>query len=174
MAVRRRRGTIAVMSTTAISAAATNRVLRIDERLFAAVLLLVLAGCASHRPAPSHYGAQAAAVAQDMVGVKYRYGGESPSGFDCSGLAFYAYQRAGLTIPRSSTAQQRAARPIEPSQASAGDLLFFDMRWNRHHVGIYLGKGRFVHAPSRGKKVSIESLDDGYFAKRLKGVGRFN
>jgi murein DD-endopeptidase len=160
----RGRGTITPMTTT----------FRIDERLLAALLLLVLAGCASHGPAPSHYGAQAAAVAQDMVGVKYRYGGESPAGFDCSGLAFYSYQHAGLTIPRNSTAQQRAARPIELSQASAGDLLFFDMRWNRHHVGIYLGKGRFVHAPSRGKKVSIESLDDGYFAKRLKGVGRFD
>ncbi len=160
----RRRGTITTMSP----------MLRIDARLLGAVLLFVLAGCASRGPPPSHYGAQAAAVAQDMVGVKYRYGGESPTGFDCSGLAFYAYQRAGLTIPRSSTAQQRAARPIEPARASAGDLLFFDTSWNRHHVGIYLGKGRFVHAPSRGKKVSIESLNDGYFAKRLKGVGRFD
>ncbi len=146
--------------------------LRIDARLLAAILLCALAGCASRGPAPSHYGAQAAAVAQDMVGVKYRYGGESPAGFDCSGLAFYAYQRAGLTIPRSSTAQQRAARPIELKQASAGDLLFFDTSWNRHHVGIYLGKGRFVHAPSRGKKVSIESLDDGYFAETFEGRRR--
>jgi cell wall-associated NlpC family hydrolase len=160
MAARRRRGTITPMTML--------------ERRLALVVLFVLAGCASHVPAPSPYGAQAAAVAKQMIGVKYRYGGESPSGFDCSGLAFYAYQRAGLTIPRNSTAQQRAAKSIELAQASAGDLLFFDTSWNRHHVGIYLGKGRFVHAPSKGKKVSIDSLDDGYFLKRLKGVGRFD
>jgi murein DD-endopeptidase len=160
MAERRRRGTISPMTML--------------ERRLTLVLLCVLAGCASHGPAPSPYGTQAAAVAKQMIGVKYRYGGETPSGFDCSGLAFYAYQRAGLTIPRNSTAQQRAAKPIELAQASPGDLLFFDTSWNRHHVGIYLGKGRFVHAPSKGKKVSIDSLDDGYFLKRLKGVGRFD
>ena len=166
MAEWRRRDTITPMSMPTK--------LRFSEPHLALVLWLVLAGCASHQPAPSPYGAQAASVAKSMVGVKYRYGGESPTGFDCSGLAFYAYQRAGLTIPRNSTAQQRAARPIELAQASAGDLLFFDTSWNRHHVGIYLGNRRFVHAPTKGKKVSIESLDDGYFLKRLKGVGRFD
>lgn len=109
-----------------------------------------------------------------MVGTRYRYGGESPAGFDCSGLAYYAYQRAGLTIPRNSTAQQHAAKAIDLSKAAVGDLLFFNTSWNRHHVAIYLGDHRFVHAPSKGKKVSIDSLDDGYFKKRLTGVGRFD
>jgi len=151
-----------------------NRSWLLDSRALTLVALLVLSACASHRPAPSPYGARAAAVAQKMVGARYRYGGESPSGFDCSGLAYYAYQRAGLTIPRDSTAQQKAATPVDLKHAEVGDLLFFDTSWNRHHVAIYLGDGRFVHAPRKGKVVSIESLDDEYFAKHLKGVGRFD
>jgi len=144
-----------------------------DSRSLALVALLALSACASHPPAPSPYGARAAAVAQTMVGVRYRYGGESPKGFDCSGLAFYAYQRAGLAIPRDSLDQQKAALPVDLKHAAIGDLLFFDTRWNRHHVAIYLGDRRFVHAPRKGKTVSIESLDDGYFLKHLTGVGRF-
>ena len=109
-----------------------------------------------------------------MVGVKYRYGGATPKGFDCSGLAYFAYKRAGLAIPRTASAQIRAAKSIDLSQASPGDLLFFDTSWNRRHVAIYLGGRRFVHAPSKGKSVSIGSLDDGYFLPRLIGVGRFD
>jgi len=145
-----------------------------DPRILALFGLLVLAGCATQGPAPSRYGARAADIAKDMVGVPYRYGGASPKGFDCSGLAYFAYQRVGLTIPRTSFAQKRAATPIDLAHASVGDLLFFDTRWNRRHVAIYLGDRRFVHAPSKGKTVSIGSLDDGYFLKRLIGVGRFD
>ena len=83
-----------------------------DSRYLALVALLLLGGCMSYAPAPSPYAARAAAVAQKMVGTPYRYGGESPAGFDCSGLAYYAYQRAGLTIPRKSTAQRSAAKGI--------------------------------------------------------------
>jgi cell wall-associated NlpC family hydrolase len=143
------------------------------SRTLAVLGLLAVVACASHEPARSPYGERAAAVAQQMVGVRYRYGGETPKGFDCSGLAFYAYQRAGLTIPRDSVAQQKAARPIELKYAAPGDLLFFDTKWNRHHVGIYLGGRRFVHSPKRGRTVSVESLDDGYFIEHLTGVGRF-
>jgi len=145
-----------------------------DPRIFALLGALLLAGCATQGPAPSPYGARAAKVAEKMVGVPYRYGGASPKGFDCSGLAYYAYQRVGLAIPRTSSAQKRAAMSIDFSHASVGDLLFFDTRWNRRHVAIYLGDRRFVHAPSKGKQVSIGSLDDGYFLKRLIGVGRFD
>jgi len=145
-----------------------------NARFLALALLLVMAGCATNAPTPSPYGARAAAIAKGMVGVPYRYGGASPKGFDCSGLAYYAYQRVGLAIPRTSSAQKRAATSIDFSHASVGDLLFFDTRWNRRHVAIYLGDRRFVHAPSKGKQVSIGSLDDGYFLKRLIGVGRFD
>ena len=145
-----------------------------DLSTLALVALLVLAGCASRGPAPSPYGADAAAVAQKMIGVQYLYGGASPKGFDCSGLVYYAYQRVGLTIPRESAAQLKQARSIELGDASAGDLLFFKTDWNRRHVAIYLGDRRFVHAPKRGKSVMISSLDDGYFLARLIRVGRFD
>jgi cell wall-associated NlpC family hydrolase len=145
-----------------------------DPRLAGVMAVLVIAGCATRAPAPSPYGERAAAVAQQMVGVQYRYGGASPNGFDCSGLAYYAYQRVGLAIPRESSAQLRGARSIDLKQAAAGDLLFFKTEWNRRHVAVYLGDRRFVHAPKRGKPVSIGSLDDGYFLPRLIGVGRFD
>jgi cell wall-associated NlpC family hydrolase len=134
-----------------------------------------LAACthAPTRPDTTSTGARAAEIARSMVGVRYVYGGESPSGFDCSGLAQYAYARVGLVIPRDSVAQRRSAERVPLAHALPGDLLFFDTDWNRHHVGIYLGSGRFVHAPSRGKHVTIDSLDDDYFKRRLVGVGRF-
>lgn len=136
---------------------------------------LFLVGCAQvpARPPTPTLGNDVAGVAKAMLGVPYKYGGATPSGFDCSGLAYYAYRRAGLAIPRDSSAQLRAARRVDLARAHAGDLLFFDTEWNRNHVGIYLGGRRFVHAPSKGKRVSIESLDDGYFLRRLIRVGRF-
>jgi cell wall-associated NlpC family hydrolase len=147
---------------------------RFSVRVAGLVVLLLIAGCATRGPPPSPYGTRAAAVAQQMVGVHYRYGGASPNGFDCSGLAYYAYQRAGLEIPRESSAQLRTARAIDLKHASAGDLLFFKTEWNRRHVAIYLGDRRFVHAPKHGKIVSIGSLDDGYYLPRLIAVGRFD
>jgi cell wall-associated NlpC family hydrolase len=140
----------------------------------AIVALLVMAGCATRGPPPSPYGVDAATIARQMVGVHYRYGGASPDGFDCSGLAYYAYRRAGLAIPRESSAQLRAGRSIDLTDAAAGDLLFFKTDWNRRHVAIYLGDRRFVHAPKRGKTVAIASLDDGYYLPRLIRVGRFD
>lgn len=115
---------------------------------------------------------RAAAVAQDMVGVPYRYGGRTPRGFDCSGLVHYAYQNAGLNVPRTSADQYRAARPISLRDASPGDLLFFKGWRSVSHVGIYLGNNRFVHAPSTGKNVMITRLDHEYYRDRLVGVGR--
>jgi len=116
---------------------------------------------------------RAAAIAKTMLGTPYTYGGASPAGFDCSGLAHYAYRRAGVVIPRQSTAQRRGSRRVDVKDVAAGDLLFFDTDWKRNHVGISLGGAAFVHAPSSGKRVSLASLDNGYFRDRLIRVGRF-
>lgn len=115
-------------------------------------------------------------VARDMLGVPYRYGGTSPSrGFDCSGLVYYSYRRAGWRVPRVSGEQYKHTRPIPRSALRPGDLVFFRLGRRRFvsHVGIYIGKGLFIHAPSSGQRVSIERLDDRYWRQHFVRGGRF-
>jgi cell wall-associated NlpC family hydrolase len=114
-----------------------------------------------------------AELARDLVGSRYRYGGARPDeGFDCSGLVFYTYARAGYTVPRTSQELFRAARKIALGDASAGDLMFFQDEAKLAHVGIYLGDGRFVHAPASGRNVAVASLDSPYYQQHLVAVGR--
>jgi cell wall-associated NlpC family hydrolase len=118
---------------------------------------------------------RAASVALKMVGKRYRMGGESPStGFDCSGLVQFSYRQAGLSVPRSTEQQLRVSRAVKRSELRRGDLLFFDQENKKHsHVGIYLGDGRFVHAPSSGKQVRIDRLDSRYWQAHLSALRRF-
>jgi len=113
------------------------------------------------------------AVAQQMVGKPYRYGGNTPRGFDCSGLVHYSYGQAGKAVPRSTAEQYSRTRTIPLAQRTPGDLLFFRIEGKPSHVGIYLGNGRFVHAPSSGKQVAYASLSNDYWSQRLVKVGRF-
>ena len=117
---------------------------------------------------------RAAGQALKLVGTRYRYGGSSPSeGFDCSGLVQYSYRQAGLVVPRSTESQLRASTPIRVSSLRRGDLLFFDQEGKKKsHVGIYLGGGQFVHAPSSGKAVRRDSLDNPYWKKHLSEARR--
>lgn len=129
-----------------------------------------------HQPAPAvgtAHTPQAVAVAQQMVGKPYRYGGNTPRGFDCSGLVHYSYGQAGRAVPRSTTEQYARTRTIPFAQRTPGDLLFFRIDGKPSHVGIYLGNGRFVHAPSSGKQVEYASLSNDYWGQRLVKVGRF-
>ncbi len=157
-------------------------------------LLLALGGCAGTRtlepaskameprdaaPAtgsdrsPDTARSTVARVATEMVGVPYRYGGTSPKeGFDCSGLVFYSYARAGLSVPRNSIDLFKAAEKIPLEAAREGDLVFFQDQRRLSHVGIYLGDGRFVHAPSSGSTVRVSTLDSAYYRRHLVGVGR--
>lgn len=126
----------------------------------------------SHR-APESVRGTITRIATDMVGVPYRYGGTSPAeGFDCSGLVFYSYSGAGLTVPRNSVELFKAAEKIPLESARAGDLVFFQDQRKLSHVGIYLGDRRFVHAPSSGSTVRISTLDSAYYRRHLVGVGR--
>ncbi|MBX3707600.1 MAG: C40 family peptidase [Pseudomonadales bacterium] len=144
------------------------------------LVLAFVAGCSFTRreppvavpPGPPHPADVVSQVALSMLGAPYRYGGSSPRGFDCSGLVFFAHQQAGIPVPRTAAEQQRHSRPIPRDQLRPGDLLFFDTSWQPGHVGIYVGGGEFVHAPSSGKRVSRASLRDGYFAQRLRYAGR--
>jgi cell wall-associated NlpC family hydrolase len=140
--------------------------------------MLALAGCASTpQPAPVSAGrdgaSRAAGHAAKMVGKPYRYGGASPAtGFDCSGLVQYSFRQAGIAVPRSTDDQLRASSRVKGSM-QPGDLLFFDQEGKKKsHVGIYLGKGRFVHAPSSGKRVRTDTLDAPYWKKHLAEVRR--
>lgn len=113
-------------------------------------------------------------LANSLLGVPYHYGGSSPRGFDCSGLVYYVYHRAGMPVPRTTTAQRRHATPVALTQIQPGDLLFFKHGYRRvSHVGIYTGSGQFIHAPSSGKRVSYASLDNPYWQRRLVAAGRY-
>jgi cell wall-associated NlpC family hydrolase len=115
----------------------------------------------------------AATIASRMLGTPYRFGGATPNGFDCSGLVYYAYHRAGYKVPRTSQQQYRDSLPVKKSHIREGDLLFFRIAGKVSHVGVYLGENRFIHAPSSGKRVSIASLDEPYWRQRLTKTGRF-
>ena len=143
----------------------------------AIVIMLFLVGCSSvprEPEPPGDGGIPIARSAAQLVGAPYHFGGADLQGFDCSGLAVYVYQRAGVEIPRTANAQQRAARPVAPDALSPGDLVFFRIH-SRHvnHVGIYAGGGRFIHAPHSGETVSYGNLSAGYYHKHFVGAGRF-
>jgi gamma-D-glutamyl-L-lysine dipeptidyl-peptidase len=112
-------------------------------------------------------------TAESFIGVPYHYGGDSPDeGFDCSGLTMAVYQLNGLDLPRSSKEQYRLGEPVGRNDLARGDLVFFSTNRDGKvsHVGIYVGNDRFIHAPGRGKKVSVDSVSGSYFAKRYTGA----
>jgi cell wall-associated NlpC family hydrolase len=142
--------------------------------LFAVALLAT--GCSSDPviDTPTRDSAvQASTVAASMVGKPYRYGGHSPRGFDCSGLVYYSYQRAGLTVPRSTESLRQATHKIAVSRLTLGDLLFFNQDGKfSSHVAIYLGHDRFVHAPSHGKQVRVDYFSDDYWQRHFVDARR--
>lgn len=119
-------------------------------------------------------GERAAVVAVRQLGVPYRYGGNgnNDGGFDCSGLVHYAYKHAGLDIPRTTRSLWQAARPVRKSDLVVGDLLFFSIDGKISHVGMYIGKRRFVHAPSSGREVTIAELDSDFYQSAFLRGGR--
>ena len=145
---------------------------------------LLLAACASSgasrapesRPdVAAQVADTAAGHAAKMLGKPYRFGGASPAGFDCSGLVLFSYRQAGVALPHNTEAQRRASQPVRLSSLRRGDLLFFDQEGKKSsHVGIYLGDGRFVHAPSSGKVVRSDRLDSPYWKKHLSEARRLN
>lgn len=118
-------------------------------------------------------GNRIAQIAQQQLGVRYRYGGSSPEqGFDCSGLVYFAHRQLGISVPRVSRDQYRAAAPVTLAQAEPGDLLFFSDQAKLSHVGIYIGNGRFIHAPATGRTVEIGNLERPYYRRYFAGAGR--
>jgi cell wall-associated NlpC family hydrolase len=150
----------------------------------ALALVLVLAGCSTAPSlqrgaagiagmnAPARVSSEQASdvtiYAVGLVGTPYRYGGNTPdSGFDCSGLIGHVYQtRAGLVPPRTVSRLQHWGQPVAPDSIRSGDLVIFAQRDVATHAGIYVGGGRFVHAPSTGGEVRLAELNSKYWASQ--------
>lgn len=120
-------------------------------------------------------GSIAARTAERFVGIPYRWGGENVvDGMDCSGFVRAVYNLCGLSIPRTSRDQYRAGGAVAKDDLQDGDLVFFGTSEDKiNHVGIYVGGGRFVHAPRRGEDIRVTSVDDNYFEKRFIGARRY-
>jgi len=142
-------------------------------------LFLLVSACASAPPKQvSGYTPaiteQAVQTAVSMIGKPYKYQGDSPAGFDCSGLVKYSYQVAGLELPHGTRNLLQVTKPVG-AQMQKGDLLFFNEKGGEYsHVGIYLESYVFVHAPGAGGKVRKDSLQDSYWKKRFLEARRFN
>jgi cell wall-associated NlpC family hydrolase len=110
--------------------------------------------------------------AMSMLGQPYRFGGAAPGGFDCSGLVFYAAGVAGIRVPRTTAEQLRFGVAIPREHLQAGDLIFMHLAHKELHVGLALDHQRFVHAPSSGGYVRIDSLDASPYSKGFIGARR--
>lgn len=117
----------------------------------------------------SAMGETVAALAKRQVGAPYRWGGSSPSGFDCSGLVRYVYAQVGVSLPHNAAQQYRLGAPVTRDSLEPGDLVFFD---RLRHNGIYIGDGRFIHARQTGRGVNVARLDEAWYASHWSGARR--
>ena len=125
------------------------------------------------RPGFSEKGNEVTLFALGLIDTGYRFGGKNPeAGLDCSGMVAYIYNRAaGLKINGSAAEIARKGRPVERSRLRPGDLVFFNtLNASFSHVGVYIGDGRFVHAPSSTGRVRIDHLSASYYAQRFEAA----
>jgi hypothetical protein len=123
----------------------------------------------------AHVGTELVLRALSLLGVNYKWGGNSPdTGLDCSGLVRHVFSEAtGLVLPRRAEDMSRNGDAVRRDQLRPGDLVFFNtLRRAFSHVGIYIGNGQFVHAPSSGGNVRVESLSGQYWRQRFNGARR--
>jgi cell wall-associated NlpC family hydrolase len=150
--------------------------LRILLLLLTCALAFASPAAASHHERESRRvvepspGMEIARFARTFIGIRYVYGGSTPrGGFDCSGLVTYVYHHFGITLPHYTVAQFGRGRRVSRWALHPGDLVFFA---GLSHVGIYLGHGKFVHAPHTGARVRIASLGEGWYRSSYDGARR--
>ena len=157
---------------------------RVGMLVAAAVLLAILAACATSpdlTPPATGYlvvggrekGREVVMYGFGLIDIGYRFGGKNPeSGLDCSGMVAYIYEKVtGARLPHNAREIARLARPVERSALQPGDLVFFNTR-NKpfSHVGIFVGDGRFMHAPNNGGRIKLSSLSESYYATRFESA----
>ena len=123
----------------------------------------------------TNHASDLALHAMSMLGIRYKYGGNTPeNGLDCSGLVRYVFKQAwGADLPRTSHEISQVGQRVDKQDLRPGDLVFYNtLRRGFSHVGIYLGEDKFIHSPSAGGEVRIESMDLGYWKKRFNGARR--
>jgi cell wall-associated NlpC family hydrolase len=123
----------------------------------------------------SHKASELVVNAMSLLGVPYKWGGtDADTGFDCSGFVVSVYQQSiGLLLPRKAEQQAAATEKISQAELQPGDLVFFNtMRRAFSHVGIYVGNGKFIHAPRAGAEVRVESMGGSYWQNRFNGARR--
>lgn len=148
---------------------------RSTSRILGSVMLalVALAARADERPAAAR--ADVVVQALSLLGTPYRFGGSSPdAGFDCSGLVRHVFSSVlNWELPRRSEQISGVGQPVARTDLQPGDLVFFNtLRRAFSHVAIYIGEGRFIHAPAKNGRVRIEGLDDRYWAARFNGARR--
>lgn len=165
--------------------------------MLAAVLALAASGIAANacaqsndqleqEPAPTvlsklhdftNRASELAISALGMVGIRYKYGGTTPeSGLDCSGLVRYVFKEAwGKNLPRTAQEISEVGKKVDTKDLQPGDLVFYNtLKRSFSHVGIYLGDNKFIHSPSGGGEVRVESMNVGYWKARFNGARRIS
>ena len=120
-------------------------------------------------------GDQIVSTAKQYLGVPYKYGGTTPSGFDCSGFVYYVYRSLGINVSRTQATMYSQGTPVKKSELKPGDLVFFQNTYKAgiSHVGIYVGDGKFIHSPQSGKVVSYADLNSDYYTSHYYGAARY-
>jgi len=148
------------------------------------ILILIVSLLSACGSAPRHTNSHTASEDQindllmytlSLSDTAYRYGGSSPSsGFDCSGLVVHVFQHSlGIKLPRTTLGLRHAGRYVKHAHLRPGDLVFFNTQHRAYsHVGIYIGDGKFIHAPKTGSRIRVEKLKVRYWAKRYSGARR--
>lgn len=133
-------------------------------------------GSSSGSTSTSASGTAIVAKAKQYLGVPYVWGGASPSGFDCSGFVYYVLNAVGVSVPRSLASQQKMGVAVAKSDLQPGDVVYFQNTYTTgiSHVGIYVGDGKFIHAPHSGSVVSYADLNSTYYINHYYGARRFS